>query len=254
MNLDHLIVNEMFAIFLVFCRVGTAIMLMPTVGESYVSPRVRLLFSLAFSFLLAQVIGETLPKAPASIFTVFVLAFGEIVIGALMGMITKIFLSTMHIAGMAIASQSGIASAMLFDPSQGTQSAAVGVFMTLTATLMFFSLDLHHIMLGAFADSYNIFKTGDPLAFGDMSNYITRAIADAFSLGVRISAPVMVVAMFLNIAGGVMSRLMPQMSVFFIIMPVQLALSFAVMMITTSSIFLWYADSAQEVFTNLLTK
>jgi flagellar biosynthetic protein FliR len=64
--LQEILPAEIFAILLIFVRVGAATMLLPGYGEPFVSPRLRLLFALMVSFVVAPVLSKTLPKMPES--------------------------------------------------------------------------------------------------------------------------------------------------------------------------------------------
>ena len=67
--LDQFLIGQLSAFFFIFCRVGTALMVMPGFGDAYVSPRIRLLFGLAMSVLLTPLLAATMPPLPSSMFT-----------------------------------------------------------------------------------------------------------------------------------------------------------------------------------------
>lgn len=251
-TLENLVVGEIFAVMLVFCRIGSAVMLMPGISESYVSARVRLLFALTLSYLIAPVLKPGLPVAPSSPLTLFVLMASEVGIGFFLGMITKILIAALHTAGMVIASQSGLAAAMMFDASQGGQSASIGVFLTLVGTLVILTMGLHYTMLAAFADSYEVFKPGNAPPIQDMARYIVHVTGESFDLGIRLGAPIIAVGLFINLGAGILNRLMPQMPVFFVIMPLQLGLCFAVLAASIGGIMLIYSTHVEETLMRFL--
>lgn len=253
MQIENLIVGEIFATLLVFCRIGSALMLMPGVGEMYVPIRVRLLFALAVSYVLAPVLQEQLPGPPGSAMTLMLLIAGEVTVGVFMGLITKILLSAMHVAGMVIASQSSLATAMLFDASMGGQSASVGLFLSVTAIAVIVTMDLHHLMLAAFADSYNLMQAGIMPPAHDMAVYISRIIAEMFDIAVRFSAPIVTAAIIVNLGAGILARVMPQMQVFFVMIPVHLLASIFIIMSTLSAIMLWYVRHVEDTLGHFLT-
>lgn len=251
-ELEQFLVTESFAIFLVFCRIGTAIMLMPGVGEMYVPVRVRVLFALSISYLLSQVMYQQLPDIPTNVATLFVLLGSEILIGAFIGMLTKTLLSAMHTMGLVIASMSSLASAMLFDPTQGAQSAAVGLFMTVVAITVMFALGMHQLMLGAFVDTYSLMIPGEPPIIHDMANYTAHMVSNTFNVAIQLSTPIISFALITYLGAGVLSRLMPQMQVFFVIIPLQVTMSFTIIMTTLTAIMLWYMKYVEETLTSFL--
>ena len=62
LHLDQLLSGHVFAFLLIFSRIGAVMTLMPGIGEAYVSPRLRMMLALSFSFL---VLGPLMPLMPA---------------------------------------------------------------------------------------------------------------------------------------------------------------------------------------------
>src|SRR3546814_15333484 len=73
--LAELLPQQAFALLLVFVRLGSALMLMPGFGESYISPRIRLLLALAMTVVVHPVLPNVLPALPDSPFALFLLIF-----------------------------------------------------------------------------------------------------------------------------------------------------------------------------------
>jgi len=176
--LEQFLITELFAFLLVFSRMGSAIMLLPGIGEAYVSPRSRLLFALAVSLVLTPFAQRYMPEIPGAPLSLGVLLLAEITIGVFMGLLARLIISAMHTAGMIIAFQSGLAAAMMFDVNAGGQSSPFGNMLTVTALMLLFALDLHHVMLMGVADSYSLFAPGNfpPMEdFADMARRIVTA-------------------------------------------------------------------------------
>jgi len=239
-----------FVYLLIFCRLGSAIMLMPGIGEAYVPPRVRLLLALSISALLAPVLAPHLPAQPTTVTGLMVVVGGELIIGLFIGAVARVFINAANVAGTVIATQSGLASAQIFDMTQTSQSAVVANLLSVTAVTLLFAMDLHHIFLGALRSSYDAFPAGLFPPIDDMANYMAQSVTHAFALGVRIAAPQIVVGLVLYLGAGVLSRLMPSMQIFFVLMAPQLLLSFFVLMVTISGSMLWYMNQLGDVFSH----
>jgi len=242
MDLQQYTLYWIFGFWLIFCRVGSAIMLFPGIGEVYVPVTIRAIFGLVVTFLLLPVIAPLLPKAPPSPIMLFVLMFAEIMIGVFIGMVLRMLLSLIHVAGMIIAFQSSLSSAMLFDVTQGSQGAVVGVLMTQLAVTLLFASDLHHVLLLAIANSYHVFPAGVFPNVEDFAEMAGRLVSHGFLVGFKIAMPVIVLTTLLYLVAGVMARLMPTMQVFFVIAPLQIALAFMMLMATLSAGMIWYLD------------
>lgn len=250
--LDHFLLTQIMGFFIIFCRIGAAMMLIPGIGEVYVSPRIRLLFTLMFSLMLLPVLGERIPPVPASPVALGLVILGEILVGAFIGTVARTILSVMHVAGTVIATQSSLATAAMFDPASGSQSPVVSNFLTLGALTLFFLLDLHHLLIAALIQSYDVFPAERFPDVGDMNLLHTRLVADAFTLGVMLAAPHIIFSLLFYLAGGLMTRLMPNFQVFFIAMPLQIMIAFILLLLALPIIFDGYTDFMQTQIMNFV--
>lgn len=243
--LTELLPAEVFVVLMVFLRVGAAFMLMPGVGEPYVPTRVRLLLALLVAFIAAPVLRDGLPPLPDSAWLLLLLVAGEVVIGVFLGTIARMFMAALTTAGMMIATMSAMANALINDPSAAQQGSIAGSFLTLVALLVIFALDLHHLMLRSVIESYGIFAPGAPLPVGDFSEVVARTAAKTFLLAFQMAAPFVAVGVIFYLGIGALSRLMPQIQVFFIAMPIQIMLGLSIMSLVLPALMLWFAGSLE---------
>ncbi|MBX9726053.1 MAG: flagellar biosynthetic protein FliR [Rickettsiales bacterium] len=227
--LDQFVLSQLSAFLFIFCRVGTALMVMPGFGDSYVSPRIRLLFGLAMSVLLTPLLVDKMPALPSSTLALGILIIGEVIIGFFIGFIGRTILSVLHVAGTIIAFQSSLAVSSIFDPVTGAQTAVLSNFMTVVAMTIIFALNLHHLMLAAVVESYTLFTPGEYAVTEDVFRYYLRLMADCFALGVMLAAPHIVFSFAFYLMGGLMTRLMPNFQVFYVAMSPQIVLAFLLM-------------------------
>lgn len=250
--LDHFLLSQLWAFFLIFCRVGSALMVLPGFGEVYVSPRIRLLFSLTFSLLLTPMLQARIPELPASAVAMGIMIGSEVLVGAFMGLVARAILMALHVAGNVIASQSALAVASMFDPASGAQSAVISNLLMMTAVVLFFSLNLHHIVLATLVHSYDMFEAGNVPSVDDMNILHLRIVADAFALGVALSAPHIVISLLFYLAGGLMTRLMPNFQVFFVMMSPQIMIAFFLLMAVAPLILGLFANYMEDQYLNFI--
>ncbi len=244
--LEEILPAEIFAIMLIFVRVGAATMLLPVYGEPFVSPRLRLLFALMVSFVVAPVLSKSLPKMPESASLLTLLIMGEVLIGVFLGTIARMFMAALTTAGMLIGYMSSMANALTNDPSAAQQGSIAGSFLSLVALLTIMTLDLHHMLLMAVVDSYALFVPGQVPPISDFSEMIARTVAETFVLSFQIAAPFVVVGLIFYLGLGLLGRLMPQMQVFFVAMPLQIAIGLAMLFIALPVTVRWFIDSFEE--------
>lgn len=250
---QDLVTGSVFAFLLVFARVGSAVMALPGFGDAYVAPRFRLIIALAISLAAAPVAAPLLPPMPEALVALLLLIGGEVVIGIFLGLLARLLMSGLQVAGMIIAFQTSLANAFTTDPVSAQQGALAGTFLSVTGLLVVFVADLHHVMLRAVIDSYFLFEPGVLPPVGDFSEAVARTVALSFVLGLKIAAPFIAVGLLFSLGIGVLARLMPQVQVFFIAMPLQIALGFIVLGLTLSAAMIVLTDSLGELYGSLLT-
>lgn len=253
MSLQELIPGNAFTLLIVFARMGAALMLLPGFGEIYVLPRTRLLLALAVTVVVTPLVAARLPPLPATPIELFLVLGGEIVIGIYLGTVVRILVAALHVTGTIVGFSSSLSSANIFDPQNATQGSLIGTFLGVTGIVMVFVADLHRLMLSAVVDSYTLFVPGRALPWGDFSDLMTRTVAHAFALGLQLAAPFLVVGLVFYLGLGLINRLMPQVQVFFIAMPLQIALAFFIMALTISAGMLWFLSDFQGRLEGLLS-
>ncbi|MBR9825793.1 MAG: flagellar type III secretion system protein FliR [Alphaproteobacteria bacterium] len=208
-----------FAAGLVFARLGAILMLMPGFAEPSIPTPIRLSFAFLLCLILGPILAPSLPAMPAQPLLLAGMVVTEVLIGLMIGLIARIFMSTAATAGQIISMQTGLAMAMSFDPSQGTQGAIMSTFLNLVFIALLFTTNLHHLLLRAAYDSYALFSPGLMPSMADAGLWAVDAFVDAFRIAVQLAAPLIVYGLIFYLALGVLSRLMPQLQIFFIAMP-----------------------------------
>jgi len=219
------------AFMLTFSRVGAMVMLMPGVGELNVPSRVRLTIALALTAILLPAHQKAYVVDLKTFGPVLVLLFQELVVGAVLGLTARLAVSALQITGSVVAQQMGLGFVTAVDPTQNQQGLLVGNFLTLLGVALVFATDLHHLVIAAMNDSYTIFQPGELPLMGDAAQHVTRIIATAFRIGIQLSAPFLVFGLLFNFGLGVLSRLMPQMQVFFIGLPLSILLGLLLLLL-----------------------
>lgn len=244
--LTDLLQLDIFRFFLVFTRIGAALMLFPGLGGSLVSTRIRLLLALSISFVMVPVVSPILPGVPPSVGGMVLAVFGEAVVGIFLGTIIMVIMSTLNMAGTMIGYQTGLTNAFSFDPISQQQSQLVTGFLSNIGLVAVFATDLHHLMFQAVFESYALFRPGQPLQFGDYAETLGHLVTDTFKVGLQFAAPLVVFGLVFYTGLGLLSRLVPQLQVFFIGMPVQVMVGMWMFMVSLPliiSLFLRFFES-----------
>lgn len=234
------------AFLLIFARAGTMLMLLPGLGEMSVPMRLRLTIALILAAVLLPLHRNEFQINLGSIGPILVLLATEMLVGAVLGMTARMTISALQVAGSVVAQQLGFGFVMAVDPTQGQQGVLVGNFLTLLGVTLIFATDMHHLVIAALHDSYTLFRPGEVPATGDMAELMTRSFAMAFRIGIQLSAPFLVFGLVFNLGLGILSRLMPQMQVFFVGMPLSIMIGLILLLLCIGAMmgtFLGYLEN-----------
>jgi flagellar biosynthesis protein FliR len=243
MRLDVSLLPALAAAFMmVFARIGAMVMLLPGLGESNIPVRVKLATALLLTLIMLPLHRAAYQIDMGSISGLLVLMLHEIIIGVILGATARVTLSALQVAGSIIAQQVGLGFVTSVDPTQGQQGVLIGNFLTLLGIAMLFATDSHHLVIAALSDSYKIFSPGEAMSSGDIAALATQAFAGAFKIGLQLSAPFLVFGLVFNIGLGVLGRLMPQMQVYFVGVPLSIFAGFLILALVLTAMMGTFLD------------
>jgi flagellar biosynthetic protein FliR len=227
-------------------------MLAPGWGEQAAPPTLRLAAAVLVVATLAPTLAGNAPPAPANLAGAIPLIICEIIIGLMLGGGARLMMSALQVAGATAGIASGLGFAQQVDPVASQPAAIFSAFFSLMGVVMIMSAGLHRIMIQAAADSYSIFPPGQMPPIGDASMFVIDAVANAFRLGIQIAAPVLVFSLIFNLSLGLVARLLPQIQIFMIAMPLSVLLGVAVIALGFGGGLMVWLDEMERQ-TRLLT-
>lgn len=253
LDLASLLQGQVFAYMLIFCRIGTVFMSMPGIGEAFVPQRIRLHFALLVSFILLPFLAPTLPTMPTDVAKIAELIAIEFVTGIFIGLMMRLVLSTLEVAGMLISMQIGLSNAMIFNPAMASQGSLTGAMMSILGIVILMESGLFDGMLKGIVQSYAVFKPGMAPMVGDMTSFMTGAITQSLNLALRLVAPFMVLGIVFQLVMGVMVKMVPQMQIFFVAAPLQILLGIMIFAVTIGGIMTYWALAYEDMLQRLFS-
>jgi flagellar biosynthetic protein FliR len=242
LSLDEFLTTSLYAGLVVFARLGAVILLMPGIGDPQVMVRVRVIFALLLTVLITPIVASTLPPRPNNVLDLGVLLGQEVIIGLFFGTLMRFLLTALDIAGHMISHFGSLNAAQVFNPTIGGQGSLVGAFLGTLGVLLIFATNMHHMLIQGIIDSYTLFTPGAPIPTGDMAMVVSDFLAESFRLGVQIAGPFIIVGMVFYIGMGILARLMPQMPVFFVLIPAKFLITFIIMALVLSAMMMLFLD------------
>jgi flagellar biosynthesis protein FliR len=235
-----------FEFLLILTRIGAAFFIIPALGEKVIPRRVRVSLALVVSVAAFGFIAPMLPAMPDNPFHLTILLISEATIGIIIGGIARIAIGALHVTGTIIGFQGGLAAAQQFDPNQGSQGAMIASFLSLVGTLIVFAANLHHLLIASLINSYAVFDPGTSFAWQDFTQAGITAVANAFLMGVQLASPFIVYGLIYNVSLGLIARMMPQLPVFFVGLPLNVMIGFLILGLVMSTLMMWFAGYFEQ--------
>jgi flagellar biosynthetic protein FliR len=211
-------------------------MLMPGFSSRRVPGNVRLFVAIAVTLVLVPILKDRIEPhlSEAMPAHLFLLIGSEVAVGAIIGLLGRIFFAALETLGNVIAMAIGLSSPLGGPTDDHEPQPTVVSFVTLAATLLFFVAELHWEVLRGLAASYIALPATRRFdaQFGLVD--LVDTLGSAYRLALRISGPFIVYALSVNLAVGLAGRLVPQIPIYFVTVPAVLF----------GGLFLLYATSA----------
>ncbi|WP_102958767.1 flagellar biosynthetic protein FliR [Mangrovicella endophytica] len=218
--------NSVLAIFLIFCRVGSCLMLLPGFSSSLIPMQVRLFLAFAVSLALSPVLLPTLLPlvTVGSDADRLATIASEILNGLFIGLLGRCFMIALQFGGHIIAQGIGMGQTLgvAMEDDAGADPALV-TLVTMTATVLIFILNLHAEIAKALVASYSAIPVAGGFAVRANLASLVDNLSESFLLCLRISSPFILYAVIVNFAIGLANKLTPQIPVYFISLPFVLA-------------------------------
>jgi flagellar biosynthetic protein FliR len=220
-----------------FIRVTAIMVTMPIVGNSLVPVQVKGGMSLLITIVIYPFIQRDFSAVPFELFPLLLRVASEVLIGVIIGFTARFIFAGIQFAGDIIGFQMGFSIANIFDPVTSQQVSILSEFQFIMAMIIFLFVDAHHIFFIAMVDSFTMLHLQDFHLSPELFQRLVTLSGDVFVIAVKISAPIMAVMLFINVGLGVIARTVPQINIFVIGIPLQIALGL-IFLGVTAPIFL----------------
>lgn len=229
-----------------FARLSALVMLMPGIGEAPVPGNIRLAIALLLTLTLAPALAPVLPPEPESFAAGLGVVIGEVLVGLMLGGAARLLMATLSTAGQIVGLETGLAFAQTTDPTQAQAGQIMSAFLSLLGVALVFATDLHHAFIRGIAGSYELFSSGALPTPQDAAELAVTTLGRSFVVAVQIAAPVIVAGLVFRAGLAVLTRLVPQIQVFFMSVEINLLGGFAILALSLSVGMLIWLDRMQS--------
>lgn len=232
--------NALGAGIFVFARMAAFLRFSPVFERKEIPGFIKLCFALIMTIILVSVLKPTAVPVGTSLVYGVVINFA---FGAMLAFIANCILHVVGAAGDMINMQMGMSSAMVLDPTSGSQVSVMGRVFSLLGLIIFIHVGGFYWMFSAFVRSFEVFPmygTAIPLEQVINLPYLVLITSNILYVGLQIASPVLLATLGQDIILGIISKTAPQINVF--------QLSFLFKPVLGSLILIW----VMPIFINII--
>jgi flagellar biosynthetic protein FliR len=241
--------REVQLFLLALFRVGGLLLVAPIFGSRQVPQPVKLALALVLAGGLTPALASR-PFQPArDLPTLAAWIAAETAVGVLLGYAARLVFSAIGMAGEFMGLQMGFGVVSTIDPQFAGQASVMAQFLDLFTILVFLALDGHHLFVQAIWGSFAMIPLGGFAPGGRLFGALLTTFTATFVTAIKLAAPVTVAAFLVNVALAFVARVVPQMNVFVVAMP----LTIGVGLLTLMAALAFLASAGGGVFRGIGT-
>jgi flagellar biosynthetic protein FliR len=218
-----------YAFFLVLLRTSSMLVSAPLLSHKGIPAYTKVGFAVFFSLVLVPLQGENPPAPPQHFGFVIDDTVREVLFGLALGVVMNVVFIGVQMASRIIGLQMGFGLGAVFDPITGAEFGSFDQFYSLLVTLVFFTINGHHLVVQTLAETTRAVPLGTFNPFLLTPNGITSLMAGLTVTAVRLAMPVMAALILTDLGMGLASRTVPQMQVLIVGAPIKILVGVVVL-------------------------
>lgn len=231
--MNHILIFDFIIVLLIFLRILAAFLAAPIFNNAAIPVLAKIFLAFVIAYIIFLVRDNSAVKVETGLFWLFINACKEIITGLLIGYSLNLVFYGFSYAGSLIGFDMELAMAEALNPLDNTNTNILGQVIYMGAILIFFLLNGHHYLIRALVYSFTIVPLGKFTVSKPVFDLILKYSAGVFIIAIKISAPFLISFFLINVAEGIIARVIPQMQVFFVVQPLKISIGFLLLIMTT---------------------
>lgn len=217
-------VREFILLFLIFLRISSAFVSAPFFGNRVIPVISKLFISMVISYIIFLSTDTSAIKDVPTGWLLLIYSIKEVITGLIIGFALQFVFFGISYAGTLMGFEIGLNLAEVFNPSEEINSNVIGEVLYYSAILIFLLINGHHYLIRALQQSFSIIGIGKFTFPESLYETMIKLAGSVFVIAVKIATPILVSFFLINIAEGIISRMIPNMQVFFVTQPLKIGL------------------------------
>lgn len=224
--MSNILISDFIIVMLIFVRIISAFSAAPIYNHQAIPAVVKVFISLVISYIIFLSANSPKIQVEINLIWIAVNVLKEVISGLIIGFSINMIFYAVSFAGSLIGFDIGLSMSQVFNPVDGMGSNVIEEMLYFLAILVFFMIDGHHHLIRALVYSFSVIPLGLYTIKRSVYDTFMMMAASVFVIAVKISAPILVSYFLMNVGEGILSRIIPQMQVFFVTYPIKVGIGF----------------------------
>jgi len=210
----------------VFTRLGGLMTSAPLFSTYPIPNQIKVWLVATITFIIFPIVmAKSGFVAPTSMPELTVVLLKEFMIGYIIGFVSNLIFVAVEMAAELISMQMGLTAAQALNPVSGNTTPILSQAYTLMAAMIFLSLHAHQWLFSAVYKSFQTIPPGyDFIINGTLVKELIYMTGQMFPISLGIALPIFAVLLITEVLLGFISKMMPQMNIFMVAMPLKIYL------------------------------
>ena len=219
-----LMIEKLLGFVMVLTRISAFFMVLPVFGWKSIPVRIKVALTVLVAVFFSVVTPLAIEPKGISVLEAILLIANEAVYGLALGLIVTFVFTAVKFSGRIVERQMGLAMAEILDPLTGERSQPLGSLLEMIFIILFLNANGHHFFLLIISRSYETFPAGSMPTMPVLAGGIIKAGSTMLLLGLRLAAPMLAAFLVLMVVLAVLARMVPEMNILFISLPLRVGL------------------------------
>jgi len=216
--------GKLLGFVMVLTRISAFFMLLPVFGWKTIPVQIKVAITVLLAVFFSAITPLAIfPKQVSTLEAVLLIA-NEATYGLALGLVVVVTFSVVKFSGRIIERQMGLTMAQILDPLTGEETEPLGSLLEMIFIILFLNASGHHLFLLIISNSYEAFPAGSIPTISVLAGGVIKAGSAMFFAGLRLAAPMLAAFLLLMVVLAVLARVVPEMNILFISMPLRVGL------------------------------
>lgn len=217
-------IEKLLGFAMVLTRISAFFIVLPVFSWKSIPVRIKAAMTLLLTVFFSMITPFAIDCRQVSALKAVLLIANEASYGLALGLVVVVIFSVVKFSGRIIERQMGLAMAEVLDPLTGERGQPLGTLLEMVFIILFLSANGHHLFLLIISRSYETFPAGSIPTMPVLVCGIIKASSTMFVASLRLAAPLLAAFLVLMVVLAVLARMVPEMNILFISLPVRVGL------------------------------